>query len=85
MIPPVASLPSPPLADLIDEIAPRPIFLIWTSRGVGGEFNNPRYHDHAREPKTIWEIPEATHTDGIDARPDEYRARVVAFFDEALH
>ena len=78
------SLPPPPLTDLIDDISPRPVLLIWTSRGVGGEFNNPRYYDHAHEPKTIWEIPEATHTHGIDARPGEYRARVVAFFDEAL-
>jgi hypothetical protein len=78
------SLPPPPLTELIDDIAPRPILLIWTSRGIGGEFNNPLYHDHAREPKTIWEIPEASHTHGIEARPDEYRDRVVAFFEEAL-
>lgn len=31
-----------------------------------------------------WEIPEASHTGGITARPDEYERRVVGFFDRAL-
>ena len=78
------SLPPPPLTDLVDDIAPRPLLLIWTRNGVGGEYNNPRYNDHAGEPKTIWEIPEASHTHGLDARPEEYAERLIGFLDQAL-
>ena len=47
--------------------------------------------DHGRdgyaaggEPRTIWELPDAGHTGGIEARPAEYERRVIAFFDEGL-
>jgi fermentation-respiration switch protein FrsA (DUF1100 family) len=42
------------------------------------------YRAAAHEPKELWEIPESTHTHGIDARPQEYERRVVGFFDAAL-
>jgi hypothetical protein len=45
---------------------------------------NRGYYAEAREPKTLWEIPESKHTGGIDARPGEYQQRVVGFFDDAL-
>ena len=32
----------------------------------------------------LWEIPEAHHVGGLQARPEEYERRVVGFFDEAL-
>ena len=44
----------------------------------------PRFYAAAREPKALWEIPEAGHVGGIDARPQEYERRVVGFFDDAL-
>ena len=44
----------------------------------------PPYCDSAREPKKIWLAPGAGHTGGIEARPQEYERRVVAFFDDAL-
>ena len=78
------SLPPARLEQLVGEIAPRPIFLIWTSRGVGGEWFNPNYYTAAGEPKTIWEIPESTHIDGLATRPAEYERRVVEFFDTHL-
>ena len=33
---------------------------------------------------TLWEIPEAGHVGGLEARPDEYERRVVGFFNAAL-
>jgi pimeloyl-ACP methyl ester carboxylesterase len=32
----------------------------------------------------LWEVPHAGHTGGIDAAPQEYERRVIAFFDRAL-
>jgi fermentation-respiration switch protein FrsA (DUF1100 family) len=72
------------LKALVARIAPRPIFLIFATHGQGGEELNPAYYEAAGEPKALWEIPEASHTGGLDARPAEYERRVTAFFDEAL-
>lgn len=77
-------LPPPHLNDLVPKIAPRSIFLIYTTHGVDTEDLNPVYFRAAHEPKTIWKIPEASHTGGIEARPHEYERRVVGFFDHAL-
>jgi dienelactone hydrolase len=76
--------PPASLDDLVGQIAPRPVFLISATHGSGGEELNSVYYAAAGEPKTWWEIPDASHTGGIDARPDEYERRVVGFFDDAL-
>ena len=76
--------PPPNLEDLVGRIAPRPVFLIYAGKGQGGEELSAEYGDAAGEPKTVWEIPEASHVGGIDARPVEYERRVVGFFDAAL-
>ena len=44
---------------------------------------NPDYYRAARAPKALWEIPEAHHVGGFEARP-QYEYRVVGFFDRAL-
>jgi hypothetical protein len=73
------------LKDLVAKIAPRPLFLISSARGQGGEVElNPEFFGAAGAPKTLWEIPDASHTGGIRAHPDEYERRVVGFFDRAL-
>lgn len=77
-------VPPEDLKDLVGRIAPRPVFLIYATHGLGGEDLNPQFYAAAGEPKTLWEIPEASHTGGLDARPEEYERRVVAFFDSAL-
>lgn len=77
-------MPPPPLTDLIGRIAPRAVFLIWAGRGQGGEEQNADYYAAAGSPRLRWEIPEAGHTGGLDARPAEYERRVVAFFDRHL-
>ena len=79
-------LPPPNLKQLSARIAPRSVFFIYALHGTGGEEKqlNPKYYAAAGAPKQIWEIREAAHTGGIDARPQEYERRVVGFFDDAL-
>jgi hypothetical protein len=76
--------PPPNLRDVVGRIAPRPVMLIAAPNSKNGEKLNRGYYAAAREPKTLWEIPESKHTGGIDARPGEYEQRVVGFFDQAL-
>ncbi len=76
--------PPPNLQDCVARISPRPVFLIYSGHPVGGEELNADFYAAAGPPKTLWEIPEASHTGGLDARPREYEQRVVDFFDQAL-
>jgi uncharacterized protein len=76
--------PPPNLNDLVDRIAPRAVFFIYAERGQGGEELTQDYYESAKEPKTVWEVPGAKHTGGIDARPREYERRMIEFFDGAL-
>jgi dienelactone hydrolase len=82
----VFSNQSPPtnLKDLVGKIAPRPLFLIAAPNSPHGEDLNTGYFAAAREPKTLWEIPESKHVGGLAARPEQYERRVIAFFDRAL-
>ena len=77
---------SPPakLKDLVGRIAPRPVMLIAAPNSNHGEELNRGFYAAAREPRTLWEIPESKHTAGIDTRPREYERRVTGFFDDAL-
>jgi uncharacterized protein len=72
------------LERLVGRIAPRPVLLIAAPNSKHGEELNRDYYAAAKEPKTLWEIPESKHTGGIEARPREYERRVVGFFDDAL-
>ena len=77
--------PPRPIVDVIGSIAPRPVFLIYAAPGMGGEdVRQPKYFAAAGEPRSIWQVPGAEHTGGIDARPAEYERRVIGFFDRAL-
>ena len=78
------SMPPPSLADLVPQIAPRPLLLIYAGRGGGGEELNPAYYRAASAPKMLWKLPEAGHVGGFQARPHEYERRVTRFFDQAL-
>jgi pimeloyl-ACP methyl ester carboxylesterase len=77
-------LPPPSLVDLVPHISPRPLLLIGAGRDNGGEDLQPHYYRAAAAPKTFWKIPEAGHTGGFEARPREYAARLLAFFERAL-
>ena len=78
-------MPPPPIVDRMGAISPRPVLLIYADPGIGGESTRqPEYFAAAGEPKSIWEVPGADHTGGLDAEPAEYERRVVGFFDDAL-
>jgi pimeloyl-ACP methyl ester carboxylesterase len=71
------------VTEVISRIAPRPLLLISTGRR-GEQRLVRRFYEAAGEPKHLWEIPEAYHAGGWRARPEEYAAKIVGFFDEAL-
>jgi len=75
----------PSIAGRIGEIAPRAVFLIHASPGMGGEdIRQPKYYAAAGQPKQLWKVPGADHTGGAKAQPAEYERRVVDFFDRSL-
>src|SRR5215207_9933349 len=76
--------PPPGLTGLVNDIAPRPLLLIRGLAGQEQEALNRLYHDAAREPKALWEVPGAGHTAALSAQPQEYERRVIGFFDRAL-
>jgi hypothetical protein len=62
-------------------IAPRPLLLVGS--GSEKEMKN-HHHDAAKEPEELWVIPDASHSGGLAARPEEYEARVIDSLDRAL-
>jgi hypothetical protein len=76
--------PPPNLKELVGQITPRPVFLIYSGHPLGGEELNEQFYAAAGEPKTLWKIADAGHTDGLTAHPQAYEQRVIAFFDRAL-
>jgi fermentation-respiration switch protein FrsA (DUF1100 family) len=77
------TMPPASLEDLSRRIK-TPAFFIYASHGQGGEDLSAKFYAAAHEPKTLWKVPGAEHTGGIDARPKQYERRVVGFFDENL-
>lgn len=78
----------PPLIDVIGNIAPRPIMLVGGGRPrplIGSEeIMQSRLLKYAGDNAQMWIIPEAMHCDGPVMRPEEYAAKMVAFFDAAF-
>jgi dienelactone hydrolase len=61
------------------------VFFVYGEHGQAiEEPANTMLYDTARGPKEIWEVPGSTHMGGMDAQPQEYERRVVAFFDRHL-
>jgi uncharacterized protein len=81
----ISSNQAPPanLKDLAAKVE-QPMLLIAAPNAPNGEELNRGYAKAAGDSATLWEIPEAAHMGGQDARPEEYERRVVGFFDEAL-
>jgi dienelactone hydrolase len=77
-----SDLPPRSLTELSSEIHV-PVFFIYASSGQGGESLNPTYYEAANQPKGIWSV-DSGHTGAIDAAPQEYERRVIAFFERAL-
>jgi hypothetical protein len=76
--------PPPSIADLVGDIAPRPLLLIRGLEGQPQERLNRVYLAAAGAPKSLWEVAGAGHTAALPARPAEYERRVAGFFDRAL-
>jgi hypothetical protein len=71
------------LDDLVRDISPRAVYLIYAQRGQGGEDLSATYYESAGRPKFLWET-DSGHTGGLEAQPAEYERRVVGFFDRFL-
>jgi uncharacterized protein len=79
-----SDLPPADLKSLVPKISAAS-FYIYGERGQPVEKPaNDAFYAAARGPKEIWEVPGSGHMKGIEAQPDEYERRVVAFFDRAL-
>ena len=76
--------PPPSLVDLVPQIAPRPVLLIWAPNGGNRETMNPTYEGLIGESADIWEIDDVKHVQGIKGHPEEYERRVIGFLDGAL-
>jgi uncharacterized membrane protein len=78
--------PPPHLIDLVGDIAPRAMFVIYAPDIAAGEERrfNTAFYRAAGRPKAIWGVAGAGHVGAQDARPREYERRVTAFFDQAL-
>jgi len=73
--------------DAIARIAPRPILLIHSADDDNATTpvdGARRLFAAAGEPKELWVVPHGGHVGAINAFPDEYRARVLTFFRDAL-
>lgn len=77
-----------PMIEIIDDIAPRPIMLVGSGISqpfVGSEGDHLKlYAQYAGENAELWVLPDAGHCGGPRARPEEYSARMVEFFDTAF-
>jgi fermentation-respiration switch protein FrsA (DUF1100 family) len=69
----------------VGNIAPRALFLIHgeCDRYVSTD-DIHRLYDKAGEPKELWIVPDAEHRRADELFPDEYRRRVLTFFDRYL-
>jgi len=72
---------------VISKIAPRPILLIHSADDDNATTpveGARQLFAAAGEPKELWVAPRGGHVGAINAFPDEYRARVVAFLRAGL-
>ena len=71
--------------DVIGTISPRPVLIVHGERDklVSPE-NGPRLYEAAGEPKELYLVPDGGHANLIPAHPEEYRRRVMGFFDRYL-
>ena len=73
--------------DAIARISPRPILLIHSADDDNATTpveGSRRLFAAAGEPKDLWVAPRGGHVGAMNAFPDEYRARVLAFLGGAL-
>ncbi|MFO0964225.1 MAG: alpha/beta fold hydrolase [Gemmataceae bacterium] len=75
----------PSLERAMARLAPRPLLMI---HGGGDNYIKPQMaqslFDRARGPKEFWLVNKAKHNQALDLAGDEYRRRVLEFFDKHL-
>ncbi len=72
------------LNPVIERIAPRPVLLVAAGGSEQEIPANRTYREHGGPTTQLYELPEASHTGGLRARPAEYERRTIAFLDGAL-
>lgn len=66
-------------------ISPRPLLIIHTDADkLTGPAAGHRLFEAAKEPKTLWAVPDAEHGKVHQKYPAEYEARVLDFFNRSL-
>jgi pimeloyl-ACP methyl ester carboxylesterase len=75
----------PSLVRALRVLAPRPILMI---HGGGDNYIKPdmarSLFDNAKEPKELWIVEKAKHNQAYQVAGDDYRRRIVEFFDKNL-
>jgi uncharacterized protein len=75
----------PHLERALPRLAPRPLLMI---HGAGDTYIKPdmarRLFDRARDPKEYWLVEGAKHNQALQVAGEEYRRRVLAFFNTHL-
>jgi len=70
--------------DVIGQIAPRPILLVYGSQEVSLE-GGRRQQAAAGDNAELWIVEGAGHGNYFDVAPEAYETKVVTFFDESLN
>jgi pimeloyl-ACP methyl ester carboxylesterase len=71
------------VVDSLRYIYPRPVMFI--STGIGKErYFMQLFYQAARQPKTLWEVPQASHGGAYVVQKKEYRQRILRLFDQAI-
>jgi fermentation-respiration switch protein FrsA (DUF1100 family) len=75
----------PHLESVVRRLSPRPLLMI---HGGGDTYIKPEMgqalFDRARRPKEFWVVPGAKHNQALHIAAEEYRRRVLEFFDRHL-
>jgi fermentation-respiration switch protein FrsA (DUF1100 family) len=71
--------------EYIDQISPRPIFIIQGAADTAIPSDSAqRLYGAAGEPRRLWIEPDVDHVAMYKTHPDEYEKRVIDFFDQYL-
>ena len=76
-------IPLEPNKELIAHVAPRPIFFVSKAKDEEQGLNR-RYYSLAGPNARLWEVPDTEHCAGIHTHAEEYKQRMLGFFDASL-
>jgi fermentation-respiration switch protein FrsA (DUF1100 family) len=79
----VRTPPLPANREILPRLAPRPILFIATGSQMEQRMTR-HFFAAARQPKQLWEIPEASHAAGWHKQPEAYGQQLVSFFNQSL-